>query len=1304
VTPVRSRYLLTHPLPSPPHLHYHPIATAWEVQYQARINLLRDRELAELRKYTITQALSGTLFTVIPLIVAITSFMMYIYLGNSLDVATALTSLALFDLLRFPLAMLPNVLNNLVEAKVSVDRVQNFLLEPEYEPVGAGNLTSTGILVEKATLMWEGAGRKRLVPKAQATLLQGEDSTGNSGNFITCGWDTLKCLPCIQWLTDCAPCVIWRAWFPQELHRGPSTRAPIAGVGAAVRMGNVQNPLLGDSRSATAQRVGSSSGTTAVTSEADGVWVDYSAKEYEKIVANAMAADADKRIADLEQSMQRLHRQGRLGQVSVPPVPDSRSGTPSRVSSVGGDLGREAGDAASERDDLADIGSGGGDAADAKTDGHTPETDVSAATPNATATATATATPATEKGKQRILALSRVSFELRSNSLIAVIGAVGSGKSSLINAILGDMRLCFGALARRGSVAYLAQRPFISNSTLRENILFGLPYDEEKYNQTIFECALLPDLAVLPGGDATEIGERGINLSGGQKTRVALARAIYADADIYLLDDPLAAVDAHVGAHIFERCILKLRARGKCTLLVTNALHMLRKCSRVLCMKDGGVADSGTYDELIQTSAVLKEAVRSYNESSEVVASASSAAPLDLERSLSYGAPLPPVPGSSSPIASHKSAAANAAKADTAAPAKPAAPLGQLTLTEEREIGDVSLEIYLTWAKAAGGTRMAIIMGVLFVSCEFVTVASSWWLSYWSEHSSGANHQWYYLGIYALISLAVAILMFAKEVMLRLQAWRAGQLLFRDLLNGVLYAPMSFFDTTPLGRILNRFSKDTYTADEQLPQTVRWYLASMARVIGVVIYICFVTPMFIVGLVPITIFYRAAQKYYIKTSRELSRLDSISRSPIYALFSEVLDGLPTIRAFNCELRLIKKNCMLLDTNQRAYFLNYSCNCWLGVRLELVGTMLITFASLFAVLGRGDMADDETAIGVTGVTKGSAFAALAGLSISLALSVTQSLNWSVRMASDLESQMVSVERLTEYANMPQEAPHIVDDRSTASTARGQAMVRAPSTWPSSGTLKFKQVTMRYRQDTPIVLNKVSFSIRHGEKIGIVGRTGSGKSSLVTALLRLVELESGSIEIDGLDVAQVGLNALRSGMAVIAQDPVLFSGTLRNNLDPFQLFTDSQLWEGLRRAQINTAFGSLDAKVEENGSNYSVGQRQLICIARALLSGSHIIIMDEATAAVDVETDAMIQRSFREDFRTATCLTIAHRLNTIMDSDRVLVMDNGKVAELAAPADLLRNEHSLFRKLVDRWDESNSNSNSNDNGNDGSQEEQ
>ena len=461
-------------------------------------------------------------------------------------------------------------------------------------------------------------------------------------------------------------------------------------------------------------------------------------------------------------------------------------------------------------------------------------------------------------------------------------------------------------------------------------------------------------------------------------------------------------------------------------------------------------------------------------------------------------------------------------------------------------------------------------------------------------------------------------------------------------------------------------STSTYV-DEQLPQTIRWYLSSLARVIGVLLYISCVTPLFIMAFIPLVILYTLAQKYYIPTSRELSRLDSISRSPIYALFSETLDGLTTIRAFGAERRLIAKNCQLLDLQQRAYFLNFSSNCWLGVRLELVGTFIITFAALFAVLGRAGEEESSESIGA-GVSRGSAFAALAGLSISLSLRVTQSLNWSVRMASDLEAQMVAVERVSEYANMIQEAPHYANANNT-------------ELWPQNGKIEFKNVSMRYRSGLPLVLKGVNFTVKPKEKIGIVGRTGSGKSTLVVALLRLAEIVEGSIEIDGINIKDAGLNALRSGVSVIAQDPALFSGTVRSNLDPFQMFSDIELLEGLQRASL-PSFGELDDKVEENGLNFSVGQRQLICIARALLYKSKIVLMDEATASVDVETDVAIQRNFREIFKDSTCLTIAHRLNTIMDSDKILVMDDGIVAEFDSPTVLLSNPDSIFSQILNK----------------------
>ena len=604
---------------------------------------------------------------------------------------------------------------------------------------------------------------------------------------------------------------------------------------------------------------------------------------------------------------------------------------------------------------------------------------------------------------------------------------------------------------------------------------------------------------------------------------------------------------------------------------------------------------------------------------------------------------------------------------------------------EEREYGDVSLRVYTAWGNAAGGiTAMCQIIFLLLLG-EGVATLTSWWLTYWSEHGEHSKtSQSFFLAIYASLNAVTAIYFGGRDLFFRVHAWKAGVSLFTSLLSGVMYAPMAFYDTTPLGRMLNRFSKDTYSVDEQIPNTIRWYISSLARVTSAIVYICIVTPMFILALIPIILAYLSAQRYYIKTSRELSRLDSISRSPIYALFSETLDGLTTIRAFGSEKRLINKSFHLLDKQQQAYFLVFSANCWLGIRLELVGTLIVTLSALFAVLARGDAASQSNSIG-NGVSSGGQFAGLAGLSISFALSITQSLNWSVRMASDLESQMVSVERITEYACMDQERPHHFPSDSRDSRFESEK-------WPHAGRVIFANVSMRYRPGLPLVLRSVNLTIKAGERVGIVGRTGSGKSSLISCLLRLVELEQdsgGKVYIDGVDIAGIGINLLRSAVAVIAQDPVLFSGTLRTNLDPFHQYNDNQLDDCVQRtlSLLNKQALSLDTVVEENGANFSVGQRQLICIARALLCGCKVVILDEATAAVDVETDALIQKYIREGFRDATVLTIAHRLNTIMDSDRVLVMDNGCLAEFDTPKALREDRNSIFSHLVNAWEETN-----------------
>jgi ATP-binding cassette subfamily C (CFTR/MRP) protein 1 len=714
---------------------------------------------------------------------------------------------------------------------------------------------------------------------------------------------------------------------------------------------------------------------------------------------------------------------------------------------------------------------------------------------------------------------------------------VGSGKSSLITALLGDLRLCSGGVSVKGRVAFAGQRPFIQNATLKDNVLFGLPFDEAKYQRTLQMCALLPDLAVLPSGDLTEIGERGINLSGGQKARVSLARAVYADADVYLLDDPLAAVDAHVGKHLFEECIMALKRQGKCVVLVTNALHFLRHASYIVVLKDARIAEAGTYDQLLEhttnnsASAASRSQGASRNSSDTAVytpgivqglfadmlaafketqrasggagegAGASDVddnAFADDEEALHIKEASPvaaantsdkPQPGQQPSKASSSSSEAQGRPGGSAA-AAPAS--GRLMTEEDREIGSVDMQVYRKWAVAAGGVSVAMMVISLYVASEMVSVSASWWLSFWSENRED-NTPWFYLGIYMLINVFVITLTLGKEIFVRITGWNASQSLFRELLVAVMHAPMSFFDTTPMGRVINRFSKDVYTVDEQLPQTMRGYLGTVLRVLSVITYICIVTPLFIIGLLPVAGFYYFAQRYFISTSRELTRLDSGSRSPIFALFSETIDGLSCIRAFKTEAISARRCNQLLDNNQKAYFLNFSANCWLAIRLEFAGTLIVTFAALFAVISRGepDLSATATEGGSEDVSR-ERFAGLAGLAISLALSVTQSLNWSVRMASDLESQMVAVERIKTYATMPQEAAHFTDHD-------------PPSSWPHSGAIELRGVSLRYRPETPLVLQGVDLSIPPRCKVGIVGRTGAGKSSLLAALMRIVELE-------------------------------------------------------------------------------------------------------------------------------------------------------------------------------------------------------
>ncbi|KAF0696136.1 Aste57867_13082 [Aphanomyces stellatus] len=826
-------------------------------------------------------------------------------------------------------------------------------------------------------------------------------------------------------------------------------------------------------------------------------------------------------------------------------------------------------------------------------------------------------------------ALTDVSLAMHDTGLCAVVGAVGSGKSTLLAGLLGDVACTQGSVALRGNVAYVAQQPFIQNATVRDNICFGLPYEYGRYTATVRACCLEQDMKTLPAGDLTEIGEKGVNLSGGQRARVALARAVYQDADVYLLDDILAAVDAHVGATIFADCIRTLLA-GKLVVLVTHSLAILPQCDSVLVLAQGRVVDHGSYETLVYRKDGALAGMVAAAEASDASTGPSS---IDDEDSIEDFGTSPTQQLRRTP---------SSEVLETS---------GSLMTDEDRSTGDVPWSVFAVWISSCGGVLPAA--GVLFVFAltQAINIAATLWLGAWADTDATLTPPARRTQLYVFLGLNVgyALLVFVRVQLMYVAGLRGSRRLFDAVLTRVLRAPMRFFDTTPLGRVVNRLSKDVYTVDEDIPSAWANVLITVFGVGATLATIVVVTPWFAAALIPLMLFYYHSQRYFIKTSRELQRLDSVSRSPIVALAAETLDGLPTIRAFAVEPTFVRRHEFLVDRNQRAYYLNFSANCWLGLRLEFTGAMVASLATLCIVLQH----DSATPV----------FAALAGVSLSYAFSVTPALNMSVRYLSQLQTQMVSVERLHTYTSMPTEAAL----RTTS----------CPRDWPSDGAITFEQVDLRYRLGLPRVLRQLTCAIRGREKIGVVGRTGAGKSSLVVALLRLAEIHGGRITLDGVDIATLGLHDLREQFAVIPQDPVLFSGSVRSNLDPFGAFDDAALFAALRRVRLET---SLDDTVDERGLNWSVGERQLLCIARALLRRSKVILMDEATASIDADTDRLVQRSIRQVFSDCTCLTIAHRLHTIMDSDRILVMDRGAAVEFDTPHNLLKQRGGIFTALV------------------------
>ncbi|XDA88144.1 hypothetical protein R6Z07M_017814 [Ovis aries] len=871
-----------------------------------------------------------------------------------------------------------------------------------------------------------------------------------------------------------------------------------------------------------------------------------------------------------------------------------------------------------------------------------------------------------------------VNLDIMPGQLVAVVGTVGSGKSSLMSAMLGEMENVHGHITVKGSVAYVPQQSWIQNGTIKENILFGSELDEKKYQQVLEACALLPDLEVLPGGDMAEIGEKGINLSGGQKQRISLARATYQNSDIYILDDPLSAVDAHVGKHIFNKVLgPNGLLKGKTRILVTHSIHFLPQVDEIVVVGNGTILEKGSYSTLLANKGLFAKNLKTFvkqtgpedeatvnedsedddcglvpsvEEISEDVASLSMKRENDLHRTLSRRSR-----SSSRRLKSLKDSLkirnANILKEEEE-PVR-----GQKLIKKEFvQTGKVKFSVYLKYLQAIGWCSIVFIL-LGFVIYYVAFIGSNLWLSAWTSDSKEYNGTNYpssqrdlRVGVYGALGIAQGFFVFIANIWSVYGCNHASNILHKQLLNNILRAPMSFFDTTPIGRIVNRFAGDISTVDDTLPMSLRSWVLCFLGIVSTLVMICLATPIFVVVIIPLGIIYVSVQVFYVATSRQLRRLDSVTRSPIYSHFSETVSGLSVIRAFEHQQRFLKQSEAAIDNNQKCVFSWITSNRWLAVRLELIGNLIVFFASLMMVIYRHNLNGDTV-----------------GFVLSNALNITQTLNWLVRMTSEIETNIVAVERITEYINVENEAPWVTDKR-------------PPEGWPSKGEIQFSNYEVRYRPELDLVLRGITCDIKSAEKIGVVGRTGAGKSSLTNCLFRILEAAGGQITIDGVDIASIGLHDLREKLTIIPQDPILFSGSLRMNLDPFNNYSDEEIWKALELSHLKSFVAGLQAglsyEVTEGGDNLSIGQRQLLCLARALLRKSKILIMDEATAAVDLETDQLIQTTIQTEFSHCTTITIAHRLHTIMDSDKVMVLDSGKIVEYDSPEELLRNPGPFY----------------------------
>lgn len=917
--------------------------------------------------------------------------------------------------------------------------------------------------------------------------------------------------------------------------------------------------------------------------------------------------------------------------------------------------------------------------------------------------------------------LKNLNIAFKAGKLNVVIGPTGSGKTSLLLALLGEMDLTAGKVFLPGtiprddlvidprtglteSVAYCSQAAWLLNDSIRNNIVFASPFNQDRYDKVVDACGLTKDFQILAAGDQTEIGEKGIALSGGQKQRVSLARALYSNSRHLLLDDCLSAVDSHTALWIYENCISgPLMANRTCILVSHNVALTVQKADWVVVLHNGKVDHQGSPEDLLATGhlgddeLVKSSVISSRNASTTNLQSLESKNSDMKARTATIESKLKKLAGDEEE---------EVIKTD-----------GKLVEEETKAEGVVDMKVYVNYAKEYGGWLIWTVLLIVFFIPQAIYIAQSWWLKKWAlegtvsafnisnlnypsefispgvvssfvsstqlffgsvsaqynavvetiETYKTEHSTMYYIGIYGAIGAAYSILATFRVFLSFFAGINASNNIFKQVLTTILRAKLRFFDKTPLGRIMNRFSKDIESVDQELTPFAEGAFACLVTCVSVLILITVITPGFLFFAFIITYFYYLVGTFYLALSRELKRFDSITKSPIHQHFSESLTGVATIRAYGVETRFMKQNLAAIDNNNRPFFYMWVANRWLSLRIDTVGSLVMLFAGVFVILSVGKID-----------------AGLAGLSLSYAISFSESALWIVRLYANIEMNMNSVERLQEFLEVEQEpAAELPETKPRAS-------------WPEKGEIQVEDISLRYAPDLPRVIKNVTFHVQPCSKVGIVGRTGAGKSTIITAFFRFLDPESGSICIDGVDISKIGLNDLRQAITIIPQDPTLFTGTIRSNLDPFDQYTDEQIFEALTRVNLisrgeresfvdqsenRNKFLDIESNITEGGNNLSQGQRQLMCLARSLLKSPKVILLDEATASIDYKSDALIQQTIREEFSGSTILTIAHRLRSIVDYDKILVMDAGKVVEYDDPYALIVNKESLFYSMCE-----------------------